>query len=133
MNKAEARLRSPSPLNGEKTPRTETSRVEVLNRSSRREEALTSLGRNRMSLLKSAATRFRGSLHLQLLHAHWDHEPVRTGPQRSRCFTGSSGQADGLSQRSLFATLKRRERRGPGVRFMESGISLTVLDFKTSM
>src|SRR6266480_5608731 len=36
------------------------SRINPLNRSSRREEALTSFNRNGMSLLTSAATRFMG-------------------------------------------------------------------------
>ena len=43
---------------GDRIPRTKTSRLEPLNRSSRREEALTSFAGNRMSLLTSAATRF---------------------------------------------------------------------------
>jgi len=48
-----------SASNGERTPRTDSARVEPLNRSSRREEALTSFASVSMSLLTSAATRFR--------------------------------------------------------------------------
>ena len=57
-----------------------------LNRSSRREEALTSFARDRMSLVTSAATRFMrrgqratgrfmGREHLQILDVSWGHEP----------------------------------------------------------
>ena len=48
-----------STSDGERFPR-KISRIEPLNRSSRREEAPTSFSRNGMSLLTSAATRFMG-------------------------------------------------------------------------
>ena len=49
-----------SPRCGERFPRTKDSRIEPLNRSSRRKEALTFFARNRVSLLTPAATRFLG-------------------------------------------------------------------------
>jgi len=62
-----------SPLNGERTP-LRASRLEPLNRGSRRKEALTSDAQNRMSLLTSAARRFMESF--RFLPNRWIGAPV---------------------------------------------------------
>jgi len=87
LRRASAATRSP--LNGGRIPRNESPRVEPLNRSSRRKEALTSFPRRRVSLLTSAATRFRGSFDLQL----W----TRIGTMNRR---DEVGQASSLSPRA---------------------------------
>src|SRR2546421_4703641 len=65
---------------GERFPR-KTSRIEPLNRSSRRKEAPTWFRAKGMSLLTSAATRFMRSEHLQNPDVNRSHEPNRPRPR----------------------------------------------------
>ena len=87
----------PSPrLDGERIPRNENSRIEPLNRSSRRESALTSLWWIRWSGLTSAATRFMGREPATVLNCAYS-PPVTRGQRLQKSAPVFLGQFNGHS------------------------------------